>query len=183
MKFFGFIFFTLFCVVDFAAAACTSLPASTAHLVDKGNGTVIDGSTKLMWKQCLEGLSETGCSTGTAASTFDWAGALVRPATVNSVGFATYTDWRLPNIKELQSIVEEQCYSPAINATVFPNVLATSQVWSSSPYSESVLSGGVTYWKSWAVNFATGVVTLPLSRSTNTLHVRLVRDCTGAECD
>uniref|UniRef100_UPI0040571473 Lcl C-terminal domain-containing protein n=1 Tax=Candidatus Electronema sp. TaxID=2698783 RepID=UPI0040571473 len=179
MKLLGCMFFTVFCVVDFAAATCTSLPAST-DLVDKGNGTVVDGKTKLMWKQCLEGLSGTGCSTGAAASTFDWAGALARPATVNTGG---YTDWRLPNIKELQSIVEEQCYSPAINATVFPNVPAASQAWSSSPYSESLLSGGVTYWKSWAVNFATGVVTLPLSRSTNTLHVRLVRDCGIGECD
>ncbi len=177
------IIFPLFFTAGFASATCNSaLPVSTGHLKAGAQaGTVVDSKTKLMWKKCLEGLSGDTCGTGTV-STFDWNGALSRPSTVNSTGFAGYSDWRLPNIKELQSIVEEQCYSPAVNATMFPNVSATSQVWSSSPYSESTGSSPI-YWKSYAVNFASGSIVLPLSRATNTLHVRFVRDCTGTECD
>ncbi|MGR0481011.1 MAG: Lcl C-terminal domain-containing protein [Candidatus Electronema sp. V4] len=179
MKLLCFFAISLVFATNSASAACnTALPSTTSHFLDKGDGTVVDGQAKLMWKKCLEGLSGTTCSTGTVL-TFDWAGAL----SLSGTSFATYSDWRLPNIKELQSIVEEQCDNPAINATVFPNVPAASQAWSSSPYSESVVSGSTTYWKAWAVYFTNGAVSLPLSRSTNTLHVRLVRDCTGTECD
>ncbi|MCW5199319.1 DUF1566 domain-containing protein [Desulfobulbus sp. F1] len=144
----------------------------TSSLTDNSDGTVTDSTTKLMWKKCLEGLSGSTCGTG-VASTFTWQDALKQPGLVGN--FAGQTGWRLPNIKELQSIVDETKSSPAINSTVFPNVPAASQVWSSSPYAAGVVSGGTTYWKSWIVQFASGAVTTPLSRE-STLNVRLVRD-------
>uniref|UniRef100_UPI0040576FC3 Lcl C-terminal domain-containing protein n=1 Tax=Candidatus Electronema sp. TaxID=2698783 RepID=UPI0040576FC3 len=130
-------FIILCCTVSVSTvhAACDSnMPASTpdSQLTDNGDGTITDSKTGLMWKKCVEGLSGTDCATG-ATSTFTWQQALQKPGTVNTGGgFAGYTDWRLPNIKELRSIVEEQCYSPAINATRFPNT-PNSIVWSGSP--------------------------------------------------
>src|SRR5262249_1452937 len=55
--------------------------------------------------------------------------------------FASFADWRLPNAKELRSIVEERCSNPSINTTVFPN---TPSEWfrSSSPYA----SVGTNMW-------------------------------------
>ncbi|MCI5228088.1 MAG: DUF1566 domain-containing protein, partial [Candidatus Electrothrix sp. AX2] len=97
------------------------IPASTpdSQLVDNGDGTVTDSKTGLMWKQCLEGLSGSDCATGSAES-FTWQEALQQPGVINHAGgFAGYTDWRLPNINELISIVEEQCYNPAINLNRF----------------------------------------------------------------
>jgi hypothetical protein len=136
-------YFLLLCCMVSAATVhaqqtCNSnMPASTpdSQLTDNGNGTITDSKTGLMWKQCLEGLSGNDCTTGTAGS-FTWQQALQRPGTVNAgVGFAGHADWRLPNIKELRSIVEEQCSYPAINATRFPNAnTPNSAVWSGSPY-------------------------------------------------
>ncbi len=163
------IYFLILCCVFFAAivhADCnTNMPASTPddQLIDNGNGTVTDLKTGLMWKQCLEGLS--GDCTGTA-TTFTWRDALQQPGVVNDAsGFADYTDWRLPNIKELRSIVEEQCSGPAINATRFPNT-PSSNVWSGSPYA-------VNSAYAWYVYFDYGY-SLINSRD-NSYAVRLVR--------
>jgi hypothetical protein len=129
--------FLIFCCVFFATtthAACNpDISASTpdSQLIDNGDGTITDSRTGLVWKQCLEGLS--GDCSGTPDK-FTWQQAQQQPGIVNSgAGFAGYTDWRMPNIKELQSIVEEQCYSPAINSNRFPNT-PSSHVWSGSPY-------------------------------------------------
>lgn len=120
-----------------AAQICqtTSIPATTpdSQLTDNADGTVTDTKTGLMWKQCSEGLSGSDCAMGIALP-YNWATALNRAQTVNTLegGFAGYTDWRLPNIKELQSITEKQCSAPAINLTRFPNTAAESAYWSST---------------------------------------------------
>ncbi len=138
-----------------AAQTCKtdSIPASTpdSQLIDNGNGTVTDTKTGLMWKQCLEGVDGDNCENN-SSSIFTWQKALQRPVTVNDAGgFAGYTDWRLPNIRELRSIVEEQCFNPAINLTYFPNTpsLLFSSVWSGSPNADSSDYA-------WNVNFSTG---------------------------
>lgn len=84
-----------------------------------------------------------GC-TGNAQIT-TWAGAL---QAAESAGFAGHSDWRLPDIKELGSIVDLACYDPAINATVFPNT-PSNWFWSASPYAGSVSSA-------WYVHFFNG---------------------------
>ena len=108
-----------------------------SRYTDNGNGTVTDHVTGLMWKQCSEGLSTTStpCDTG-SASTYTWSNALAQAQTVNSTGFATYSDWRLPNIKELKSLTEKACYNPAINTTYFP-ATPSSVFWSASPSASS----------------------------------------------
>jgi len=97
-----------------------------------GDGTITDTSTALMWKQCLEGLSDIACNAGTL-TTLNWSGALQQAGNINnSGGFAGYADWRLPNEAELVSLIEEQCIEPAINETAFPNT-ALAFLWSASP--------------------------------------------------
>jgi len=104
----------------------------TADFVDHGNGTVTHTKTGLMWKQCPEGLSGAGCATGTAA-TYTWQGALQAAESLNAAGgFAGFTDWRVPNIKELHSIVEHQCDLSSVNATIFP-ATGIHNYWSASP--------------------------------------------------
>jgi len=122
-------------------AACNASITATApdsRYTDNGDSTVMDKVTGLMWKQCSEGLSTTtvACDTGSVA-TYTWKGALQQAEILNNGGgFAGYTDWRLPNRNELASLVERQCYGPAINTNLFPNTVS-SKYWSSSPYANS----------------------------------------------
>lgn len=113
-----------------------SIPASTpdSQLQDNGDGTVTDRKTGLMWKQCAEGQFGSGCAEGAATEFNMWQNALLRAEEVNnSGGFAGFTDWRVPNIKELASLVEQQCMEPAINLTRFPNTpnngFGSSSIW------------------------------------------------------
>ena len=101
-----------------------------------------------------------GC-TGNAQIT-TWAGAL---QAAESAGFAGHSDWRLPDIKELGSIVDLACYDPAINATVFPNT-PSNWFWSASPVAGSVSNA-------WDIDFSGSDGGTP--NETNFSHVRLVR--------
>jgi hypothetical protein len=101
----------------------------TSAFTDNGDGTVTHNLTGLMWKQCAEGLSGAGCATGSATA-FTWANALIQAKNAN---FSGQTDWRLPNKKELESIVEFCGHSPSINQTIFPATPA-SNFWSGTPY-------------------------------------------------
>ena len=69
------------------------------NFIDNGDGTISDLATGLMWMQY-----DTGNS-------LDWEDAL---STAEGFEFAGYSDWRLPDAKELQSIVD---YSRAPGAT------------------------------------------------------------------
>ncbi len=154
-------------VIGYAQTCKTgSIPATTpaTQFTDHGDGTVTDNKTGLMWKKCVEGQDLLTCS-GSAAS-YNWKDALEQAQTVNGSGFAGYTDWRVPNIKELASIVEEQCYAPAINLAVFPNTDQYAWFWSASPYA---YNGDL----AWSVFFRNGYVSYyPKS---NGYQVRLVR--------
>jgi hypothetical protein len=94
---------------------------------DHSDGTLTDIQTGLMWAKCAEGMSGSECTTGSAINR-TWQTALVL---AGSSSLAGYNDWRLPNINELKSIVEEQCYTPAINLLVFPNTPSWN-FWSTS---------------------------------------------------
>ncbi|MCP4233984.1 MAG: DUF1566 domain-containing protein [Aestuariibacter sp.] len=120
-----------------AAQTCIDAIDATApdsRYTNNNNGTVTDADTGLMWKQCSEGLSGVDCTTDSATQ-HTWQEALLLVDALNTSvdGFAGHTDWRLPNIKELASLVEEACHSPAINETLFPNTIS-SYYWSSSAY-------------------------------------------------
>lgn len=156
--------------VSHAQVCRNNLPPSNPDsvYVDHGDGTVSDVRTGLMWQRCPEGLSGAGCALG-SAQTFSWVAALGR---AESSTFAGYTDWRLPNIKELSSLVEECRLQPAINDSVFPNThySLSSYYWSSSP---SANSADILGDYAWRVHFDDGTISQFLRR--NTYRIRLVR--------
>ncbi len=109
------------------------LSAATAFagsFKDNNNGTVTDLTTNLMWQQCSEGYttSTDKCDTAGATVLFTWETAI---STCESLTLGGFTDWRLPNIKELKSIADMSKYAPAINRNYFPNTQSTGY-WSST---------------------------------------------------
>jgi len=100
-------FFNLRCVRN------TSTPVTlpTVHFIDNGDGTVTDNYTGLVWKK------------EKSANQYDWEGALAYVNTLNSTGgFAGKTDWRLPNIRELFTIVDVTRKGPSLDTTYFTNL-------------------------------------------------------------
>lgn len=155
-----------------AQADCKASTQASTPSIDfavYGDGTVMHKTTGLMWKVCSEGQvwdsSDDSC-TG-AVTEHTWKSALQIPQNLNpSGGFAGKTDWRLPNRKELQSIVEYKCFNPSINEDIFKNVI-TARYWSSSPSAYDISHA-------WVVNFYYGGGNYGDSRY-NGSHVRLVR--------
>ena len=136
-------------------------------LEDNEDGTITDSNTGLTWKQCLEGLSGNDCATD-AASTLSWTAAL-------ALDDGT---WRLPNIKELQSIADYGSNEPALNTTCFPTPAGTANiyVWSSSLYAGDTEN-------TWVINFKDGLFWNLITQSTSSLvNVRLVCDGDSAAC-
>lgn len=79
------------------------------RLLDGGNGTLTDANTRLVWEK----LSRDG-SIHERNAQYTWDQALAKIATLNTPPcFANVCSWRLPNAKELQSIVDYDKKSPA----------------------------------------------------------------------
>ena len=137
------------------------LTTPSSDFIDHGDGTVTHKRTNLSWKRCAEGATWTGstCSGNASTYTYDQAVALTS-------NFAGQSDWRLPNVQELLSIVEYGAFRPAINAAIFPATPSLS-FWSASAYAgDSNVA--------WYVYFFTGNANGNYSRSTG-IPVRLVR--------
>jgi hypothetical protein len=78
------------------------LNKSNTKYVDNNDGTITDKTTKLMWKKCSEGQTWKGSTCVGVAKKFNWNNALEHSGDVNTAG---YFDWRLPTIKELNTLV------------------------------------------------------------------------------
>jgi hypothetical protein len=69
-----------------------------------GQGTVSDQRTGLMWTKNAD----------LAAGAVKWVDALKIPEAMNREQKFGYADWRLPNIRELESISDMNRHSPAV---------------------------------------------------------------------
>jgi Protein of unknown function (DUF1566) len=147
-------------------AALASLPVLAAY-VDNGDGTVTDTVTGLMWDKCPYGQTANDCS-GDSAIRFKWASALVQTVALNGINYKGHNDWRLPSIRELESLVLIRLTHPAIDDVAFPNTDVSESYWSSTL--------AVHDSSAWAVPFQTGdVITLDWTLQVNNSFMRMVR--------
>jgi hypothetical protein len=120
------------------------VPFPTPRFTDKGNGTVKDNLTNLTW---LKDASCLGSQRWEASGpTFP---ALAAVADLNAgTDFScanytagTFTDWRLPNVKELQSLIDFGFVNPALS-----NAAGTGQCTATDCAFSGVQSSN--YWSS-----------------------------------
>ena len=141
--------------------------------VDNGDGTITDLNTRLMWEK----LSRDG-GIHDYSNAYTWEEAFVRIAALNSGGgFAGHTDWRLPNIKELQSLINYQNNAPAVsaafNADCLPDCTATTCSCTQADFYWSSTTVSTNPSSAWYVVFNLGNVSI--SNKVSSHHVRAVR--------
>ena len=112
---------------------------NTQRFVDGLDGTVTDTETSLVWQRCPVGyvlndggtsdeLGDDVCVPDTTTQ-MHWQVALT---VADGHSFAGETDWRLPNVKELDSLTELDCIGPAIAPGLFPDT-PRDRFWTSTP--------------------------------------------------
>ncbi len=104
--------------------------------VDNGDGTVTDRATALMWQK-------DGSSEG-----MTWASAKEYINKLNSDRFAGYSDWRLPTIEELASLMK----SVTVKGKLYTDSIFSEKqqfCWSADTFTPNT---------AWYVNFKVGMI-------------------------
>ncbi|MFN2426809.1 MAG: DUF1566 domain-containing protein [Candidatus Binatia bacterium] len=117
--------------------APTGYPAS---FTNNGNGTITDGRTGLMW----ELLTDDG-TIHDWNNTYTWAAAFTKVNDLNTAVFGGHSDWRVPNVREVQSLVDFGRTAPTIDP-----VFSSGFVVGCGPASCSLTQSGL-YWTSTSV--------------------------------
>src|SRR5262249_25760786 len=93
---------------------------ATLSYTDNGDGTITDNNTKLGWEK----KSFDGTIHDVNARFYTWENAFaVHIAGLNAANFAGHSDWRLPNVRELESITNYQESSPAVSPVFNANCI------------------------------------------------------------
>jgi uncharacterized protein DUF1566 len=84
------------------------------RFTDNGDDTVTDNCTGLMWQKDtpdVNGDGQVSPEDENGGDAVSWCDAL---SYCENLSFASHDDWRLPNVRELQSIVDYGRFNPAI---------------------------------------------------------------------
>ena len=91
---------------------------------DNGDETITDKATGLMWTKNDFG---NGTDTDTRSGML-WKDALAFAQTKNEENYLGYSDWRLPDAKELQSLVDYSRGPDITNSAAIDQVFSTTQI-------------------------------------------------------
>jgi hypothetical protein len=135
---------------QFKFARCVRGEQTPAVFTNNGNGTVTDARTKLVWQHY-------------GASLMTWPQAL---AYCRDLILAKHADWRLPNVKELESLADDSRSRPSLDEA-FDNSVSNTPYWTST-------TDAYQHAYAWNVTFWDGSVSAAYSKTT-TEYVRCVR--------
>ncbi|MBU0673780.1 MAG: DUF1566 domain-containing protein [Proteobacteria bacterium] len=138
------------CLVILTGLLTLVSSAYAGDFSDNNNGTITDNVTGLVWQQSDDYISRSW------EQAISYCEALVLGRT---------SDWRLPNVKELRSIVDESKINPAIDLDMFRRTV-WSGYWTSTTYNKISTDA-------WVVEFAYGYV--DYSYKIFSYYVRCVR--------
>jgi hypothetical protein len=127
-----------------ALAVALPVAAQDRYAVSADGQEVLDRTTKLSWKRCVEGLKWDGKACKGKLLRFKYREAKTHAADAGS-------GWRLPTRDELTGIVaKNEKKKPLIDKTAFPDT-PNQQFWATRPGSDDDLNA-------WLVNFSNGRV-------------------------
>lgn len=118
---------------------------------------VLDRATKLIW---AGNYYQPGCNSGNPLA---WEAAINYSGSLN---FAGRTGWRIPNIKELFSLVDNSVANPTIAEPPF-QLTPNQEFWSTTTDVLEILNA-------WRVHFSTGGIYA--AAKTMTYNIRVVQD-------
>jgi hypothetical protein len=137
-------------------------------LTNKGNGTIIDNNTGLMWevKGGADGTPDY-LNPNDADNTYSWTNAQTTVDELNAMNYAGHSDWRVPTPDELHTILDfsKDAGMPAINTNYFPHC-RSGKYWTSALYAAD--SG-----MAWFIDFSAGDD--GFGDSSSTFYLRAVR--------
>ncbi|MBL7205034.1 MAG: DUF1566 domain-containing protein [Desulfobacteraceae bacterium] len=134
------------------------------QFIDNGDGTVTDSSTGLMWQKDTARDGQSNYDLMSWEEAFDYC---------ESLSLGGHSDWRLPNIKEVSSLMDYSLHDPAIDTAYFPNT-----VFSGRGYRSSTTCANDPNDCSLGVNFVNGMDGWGIKRD-NSSYVRAVRGGMG----
>lgn len=120
------------------------LATSESYPGDGTNNAVVDRKTGLTWRRCLQGQTWNGGACIGVATTFTHEAALAHAR--------AQARWRLPNIKELGSVMDLGRSNPVLDTTAFPGTSGEDS-WSSTPLTHTL--AGHAWYSSFSFGFVT----------------------------
>jgi hypothetical protein len=118
----------------------------TARFLDNSDGTILDRLTDLTWEKSINPTQLT------------WEDAILYCEGLNLGG---NSDWRLPNIKEIRSLSDENKVQPSVNNTSFTGVTIT-KYWSSTSLPNQTT-------KAWYLDNNFGITTYDVKTATHSV--------------
>lgn len=135
-------------------STCPSQPTAERFTLNGAEAT--DKTTGLVWARCAAGKSWDGFTCTGESLPMTYFGALQYAR--------TQAGWRVPNVKELLSVVDHGCAAPALDASVFPHN-PSYFTWSTTPYRS--FNSNFT----WSVNLHNGTSQIESPSNLRALHL------------
>jgi hypothetical protein len=111
------------------------------HYVIDDRGVVLDQSTGTRWFQCQAGEQSVAGQCVGRALELSQADAQQYAKEFSEASGRT---WRLPTVREMASLKQDQCHKPAINTRVFPSI-QVNNYWTSSTSPNGRVFGCTSY--------------------------------------